>query len=260
MASARAARPGHLSGRRSALGAAVLLAHEAQQADEDVEPVQVDGQRGVDCVVERPRQAHRPVPVVHDHPREDHDTHPVEQGQRAPDVETEEACDRHDEVADEQEQHRGEEPRAEALQVVRDDRADDAEHGDDDGRDEEHLDHTRRGVLRHHRPEHEPERDGDQCVAEQGDGGVVALDGDEAADEGHDKNAEHESHQSPRGLELEVVGELRRAEAGEDPQEREPCHREGEQVLGHGVGRVAVATAVPYLRREAHGLVNSFFR
>ena len=212
----RPRRPHH-----SAPRGAVLLTGEGQQTDEDVEPVQVDGQGAVDGVVERPRESHRPVPVVDDHPREDHDAHPVEHGEGAADVEADEARDRHDEVADQEQQHRGEEPRAEALQVVRDDCADDAEDGDDDGRDEEHLDHTRRRVLGDHRSEHEPERDGDHGVAEQGDRGVAALGRDEDADEGDDDDREHEAREGPAGLEREVVGNLRRAEAGEDPQERE---------------------------------------
>lgn len=235
---------------------AVLLAGEGQQTDEDVEPVQVDGQGAVDGVVERPGQSHRPVPVVDDHPREDHDAHPVEHGQGTADVEADEARDRDDEVADQQDEHRGEEPRAEALQVVRDDRADDAEDGDDDGRDEEHLDHARRRVLGDHRSEHEPERDGDHRVAEHGHRGVVALGRDQHADEGDDHDRDHEAREGPAGLELEVVGDLRRAEAGEDTQEREPRHREGVQVLRHRVGGRTGVAAVPDLGREAHELVS----
>lgn len=227
--------------------------HEAQNADEQVGPVHKDRPRDVDRVVERARHAHRLVPVVDDHPREERHARPVEPGECTADVEAEHACDRDDEVAGDQGQQAAEQPGPPALEALGDQRADDAEHGDQQGGDEQRLGHVGVLVLREHRSEHQSERYRDQCVAEQRDQRVVTLVTYHRTDDGDHEDPQEERRQRPVGAEREVPRELCSHQAGDNPRERECRHGAGELAFAHRVVLFADAfEAIPYIGRETH--------
>lgn len=100
----------------------VLVPAEAEDVEEQVDPVQVDRQRDVDRVVERARHVHRPVPVVDDHRREEHHAEPINQRERPTDVEADVAGDRDDEQAADQDQQTTEQPGPPTREVLRDQR------------------------------------------------------------------------------------------------------------------------------------------
>lgn len=229
--------------RRSGL----LLPHARQEPDEDVDEVQVDGDGRVDGVVHGVGQAHGPVEVEDDQRAEHDESHPVEGRHGTAHGDAEEAEQRHDEVATEQQEQRAEQRSPPGRQVIRDQDADQAEHEHDHRRQGEHLDDRRRLVQGDHGAEHEPERARDEGVAQRGNDRVVAAVGDEHAaegDEGHDDDEADEAPLAPR-VHRPVLADERHDGAEGDTGGGPATHQQHVELSGDG-GPVGVVLAIPH--------------
>ncbi len=159
---------------RDDVSVVVVVAHDAEQPDEQVCEVQVDRQGAVDRIVDCALDVLGAVEVEDDVTAEEEDAEPVQPRQRALHRKSEEAGDGHEE-AREQEQHQtAEEEGRPALEGLGDDRTDDAQDGDHRDGDREDLHHRGCGVERDDGSQHEAEGDGHHRVAQEADHGVLA--------------------------------------------------------------------------------------
>ena len=164
-----------------------MVAHDGEQPNEDVDEVQVDRQGAVDRVVDRSLDVLGAVEVEDDVSAEEEDSDPVEPRQRSLDRESEETGERDEQTAQQEQDQAPEEERRPALQALGDHRAHNAQDHDHGDRDGEDLDHRRHRVESDDGPQHEPERDRDQRVAQQAHERVVAPHRDEDAQDGNDE-------------------------------------------------------------------------
>ncbi len=211
----------------------LLDAEDLEEAQADVEDVEVDPDGAVDGVVVGPRHPHGAVEVEDQVGPEDEDPDSVEDRERALDREAEEGADRHEEGPEEQEQECSEERAAPAVERVGEDGSEEPERAGHASGDEEDLVDARVGVLGDHGPHERTERSADEEVAEEREDGVVALRAHEHPDEGGDTQRDDRGgpELGHRHAVCQVGGEGAREEAHHDPEAQE----HGEAVLAHGV-------------------------
>ncbi len=236
------------SGPRTLFTPLVLLSHQAQEPDEDVDEVQVDRDCRVDRVVQRVGQANRSVQVEDHETPEDEQSRPVEYRHGTVDRHAEGAHQRNDEVPADQEEQRAEQRRPPRRQIVRDEGADQPEHRDHHAGEREDLDDRRRLVHGDHGTEHEPERPSHEGVPEGRNQRVVARRGDDGAADGHHQNGEHEAEKrpgAPRG-DWPVLADGRRESADDDAHRSPPAHQQHVELSAErGCGIAVLAT--PYI-------------
>lgn len=158
----------------------VVVTHDREDPDEDVEDVQVEGDRVVHSVVERVAHAHGAVHVVEDEPREDDQHCPVPETQPP----------RHDAVcheqrmgdlAEDEDEERDEEEPSPVLHALRIDRASGTDDtGDGDG-GVERPDHGLRVVECHERAGDCSGWNDHHAVANEAEQLVVGIGGDQDA-------------------------------------------------------------------------------
>lgn len=197
----------------------------AEKADEDVQPVQVDVERVVHGVVERPVVVERLVDVVGGDSHEQGYDSPVQQAQRTTDIHTEGTQDIDPQVANDSHRQQADYDRIEESQVGLDHCSDNTEDDHGDRADEEGAPDVGRASLgRDDRSQQKAEGTCDEGEAEHRDCRVLApLVDDDADDRDGDEAPEKEPVHLIRPHLARGVGE----DAAEGDAERgERCQQE----------------------------------
>lgn len=173
----------------------LAFAEQAQEPQEHVHEVQEDLQGDEDRVRGGRRAAGGLVEVEDDDAAEQRHRTPVQPGHRGRGLGAEVAGDRHDEVADDRDPQRAEQPGAPAREALRVEEAERAEADDHRGRDGQDLHDADGRVVREDRAGERAHGQCDERVAEDGHLDVLLLDragrDDDADDLDHEGADEH---------------------------------------------------------------------